>query len=363
MFYRLFLLSMLGLLVACDGSTDSQGSKAPAAPAPALVEVATAGAGSLSHTWRTLGEVVSLGDADLAAGASGPVVKVLAREGDRVKAGDVLLEVDSALASAQYASADAGVSEAEASLSLARSDFARLEEVGGDVLAKREVDGGRAQVAQLEARLAAQEAALRLAGERLRRHKVKAPFAGVITQRLVDPGDWVQEGQGVMAIVSAEEVEVRVNVSPEIARGLKEGDGVGIHGGGAIEGKVERIVPVLDPARRTSLIRLSPSSRPAWLMPGSSVEVALEINIEGVEAASIPRDALVLGPSSSRVVIDDDGTARILEVEVLGTSEDRALVTGVKPGESVVVKGNERVRPGQALRYVEVSASAEAPRE
>jgi multidrug efflux pump subunit AcrA (membrane-fusion protein) len=113
-------------------------------------------------------------------------------------------------------------------------------------------------------------------------------------------------------------------------------------------------VRALDPTTRTAKLRLVPEEVPPWLMAGSSVEVAFAIERDG-EGVVVPRDALVLGAVDTRVFEVVDGQAQPIVVEVVATANEEALVvgSGLEVGDQVVIRGNERLRPGQAVRITE----------
>ena len=256
--------------------------------------------------------------------------------------------VDRALASARHSAAAAAEAEAAEQLAQARRVLDRMERVQTGVLAPSELEDARSRVAALTARHSALAAATREAAAQLGRHAVRAPFAGLVTARHVDPGDWVTPGQPVLDVVSVDAVEVRVSVSRELAAHATAGDSVKIKGEGEVSGLVAGIVPALDPGSRTGLVRVTPSEPAPWLVPGVAVQVTFPVE-RGADGTVVPRDALVLGPAGNRVVRVVDGKAEPVDVQVVASTPDAALVTGVDVGDTVVIRGNERLRPGQAV--------------
>jgi RND family efflux transporter MFP subunit len=315
------------------------------------VAVGEAKAGAIEDTWTFLGDVRALDRAELAAATAGPVVSVSVREGDRVTSGQTLLEVDTKLAAAQSASATASAEEGGLQLEQARRDLARLQRVAEGVLAPAELEQAKTRVDMLAARHAGLVAAADRARVELGRHRVRAPFDGLVAQRHVDAGDWVAPGQAVLDLVSTDRVDIRVDASAELAQQVAPGDAVVMHGRGEVAGVVVGVVPALDPVSRTALVRVEPSEAASWLVPGSSVEVAFDVQ-RGGEGVLVPRDALVPGPVETRVVRVVDGAAQPVTVLVLASTHDTALVSGegLVAGDVVVVRGNERLRPGQGVR-------------
>ncbi len=334
---------LLGLLACAEGDAAPE----TAGPPPALVRTAVVETGDLTEQWSALGEVRALQSAELAAGAGGPVDAVTAREGDVVEKGQLLLAVDTGPAGARYRSARAAADEATVELDRLQAALARREAVADGVLAKEELVDARSAVARQTARVASLEAAASEAGATLRRHEIKAPFGGVITARRVDPGDWVTVGQPVLDLVSTDALEVQARVPRRIATALGPGTAVRL---GAATGSVTAVVPAVDPATRTVLVRITPDAD-AGLTAGEAVGVQLPVPWRGV-GVKVPRDALLLDPDQARVLRVDDGVATAVPVEIVATADAAALVQGegLSVGDAVVTRGNERVRPGQPVR-------------
>lgn len=333
------------LMLAC--SEGPEASAAPeAGPPPALVEVATVSDGALTETWTTIGDVIALKEAELAAAAAGPLTGVYVRIGDRVTKGQVLLEVDRALAAAQSRRAAADARAAKAEARAAETQLERYRQVDDGVLAPVEVDNFQAQAAAAIARAEALDAAAQESAELLRRHRLQAPFDGVITDRIVGPGDWVSAGQRAFAMLSDDLLEVRVEVEGETARRLTPGDTVQL---GATSGTIITIVPALRTDSRTRLVRIKPHEN-AGLLPGQAIDVAFPLRWEG-EGVLIPRDALVRSRGGDQVMRVIDGQAIAKPITVIATSNETLLISAaeVAAGDTVVVRGNERLRPGQAV--------------
>ncbi len=333
-------LWLLLLLAACGTESSQSGG-----PPPALVRVATVEAGTLTEPWRTVGEVQALEDAALAVGSDGPVVTVNFREGDAVKAGDLLLELDLSLAGADWRMARAAVDEAEAELDRLQGALDRRQKVGETVLGKEELQDARQAVAVQKARLDARRAELARTGAVLERQRLRAPFDGVVTTRAADPGDWVRAGEVLMSLVSTERAEVRAKVPEAVVQRLKKGDPIEVDG---TTTSVLAVVPTLDPATRTALVRID---APNHVVVGQAVDVTVPIRWTD-RGVKVPRDALIADPDQARLVRVVDGKADVVPVRVLVSTRAEALVEGdgLVAGDVVVVRGNERVRPGQDVR-------------
>ncbi|MCA9615758.1 MAG: efflux RND transporter periplasmic adaptor subunit, partial [Myxococcales bacterium] len=331
---------------------------------PADVEVATATEGSLHARYSLLGEARALARASLAAGASGEVRDVRVREGDRVRRGDLLVGVDPNLARSTLRSAEATRARTLEELAQAEREAARLSAAGNQAVAAVEVERARSLRESLMAQQASAEAAIAGARETLSRHRIVAPFDGVVATRHVDPGDWVTAGSPAVELVGDRSVEVLVRATPEIGLLVSEGHPATlVRGGERVDARVAGVVRAIDPATRTVQLRVEPSDVPAWLVPGTVLDVELELEREG-EGVLVPRDALVVGVVESRVVTVVEGQAKPVRVEVLdrGTTHVRVRGEGLAAGAVVAVRGNDRLFPDQPVRVVEpASASASEP--
>jgi RND family efflux transporter MFP subunit len=350
----LWVIPLFLTSVGCEGEAPAESGSD--GPPPARVWLAQVRSGAIEAQWSFLGDVTALQRARLAAGASGEVRKVLVRVGDHVKRGDLLVEVDPSLAAARVRAAEASKQAGAAQLERAHRDAERLSEAGPDIAAAAEIE----QASQEKKRAAAERERLRAAEAEARaqlgRHRVRAPFDGVIATRSVDPGDWVDPGVEVVEIVDDRGVEVLASVPPEVARYLSIGDQAAlVLSSQQAAATIEGIVPALDTESRTMRLRLVPNEPTSWLLPGAAVNVVLTIERSEEGAVVIPRDALVYGIANTQVVKSAGGKAEIVPVEVLARSRDEVLVRAdsLVADDAVVTRGNERVFPGQPLIALE----------
>jgi RND family efflux transporter MFP subunit len=349
----------LALAPACSGAGEAaaangKNGKTPG-PRPAKVVVAEARAGAVEDVWSFPGEARARARAQLAAGAGGEVVRVTVRIGDRVKRGELLVEVDPDLAAARLAVARARVQDAEENLAQAVREAKRLAKLREGVVPELEREQTRSQEARAAAELAARKAEAREARAQLDLHRLRAPFDGVVARRSVDRGDWVRVGDPALEVVSDGELDVIVDAGPALVGKVQAGDRARLRRPVEAELRVVGVVPALDPTTRTLRVRLVPVGEVAGLLPGASVEVGFPVRLGGDGGVVVPHDAVLFDGSSSRVVVNDGGKAALLDVEVLARSESEVMVAaeGLAPGAEVLVRGNERVRPGQPLEVEE----------
>lgn len=292
----LFLIPMLTLAAAgCDRGEPGQVERTEA-PQDVTVSRVVQASGSQLVAAR----VVATEEARLATRASGTVVSVQVDVGAQVQRGQALVRLDDA-------GVEAGVAAAEAEATVARKTFARLENLARDGAATdQELDQARARMEMAEANLS--EA-------RSNRDYVvlKAPFAGTVTERLVDPGDLAVPGQPVMAISGSSGVKVVADAPAPLAGRIAVGDAVRIVNqdtGGRWPATVTRRVPVIEQASNRFRIEArfddSATDRP---LPGTFVRIA----VAGIESPGllIPGDAIVRAGQLTGVYALEEGVLRL----------------------------------------------------
>jgi RND family efflux transporter MFP subunit len=342
------------MVLGCEGEAPAK--TGPNGPPPARVWVAEVQSGSIEAQWSFLGDVSALQHARLAAGASGEVRRVLVRVGDQVKQGDLLVEVDPSLAAARVRAASASKQAGSAELERAQRDAERLSVAGPDIAAAAEIEQATSERKRAVAERGRLKAAEAEARAQLGRHRVTAPFDGVVAARHVDPGDWVEPGVEVIELIDDGDVEVLASVPPDVAQFLSVGDKAtfGLRSK-TTTARVRGIVPALDAESRTVRLRLVPDAPTSWLLPGAAVDVLLTIERSEQGALVVPRDALVYGIANIQVVKSVDGKAEPVPIEILARGRDEVLIRaeGLAAGDSVVTRGNERVLPEQPLIVLE----------
>lgn len=316
------------------------------------VRVTEAVAGRITEQVPVTGTVTSARSAMLSVSVEGLVESVALDAGARVEAGDVVLRLDAELQQARYDSSRAAVQEAEARLADARRRQAEASTLRGAIPASEirsleaEVEIAAAAAARLEAE-ARQQRAL------LRRHAVQAPFAGVISEKLVEVGEWVAPGDAVLALVDTDALRIDFPVPQEYAGRLDDQVNVLLGAGDGVRAEVIASVPVNDPTARTFLMRTAVPQELA-LLPGMSVRARLRLPA-AQEQVLVPRDALVRYPDgrvSVWLVVAEEGdtVARERFVRTGATRDSQAAVLeGLAAGQQVVVRGNEALRDGMIL--------------
>jgi len=327
-------------------------------PPPAAVAVARIEARSLAPRAEAPGSVVSLRDSVVAAATSGKLTWV-ADVGAEVAAGDVIARIDAADATFARDNSLAEMRRLAARASYLDSVYERflgLGEEGGESEASlEEMRANRDEAAEA---LAQAEVALRRAETELERTEVRAPFAGRIVSQESQIGEFASPGAGLVRLVDTERLEVTARAPVSLARNLSPGDVVAVSDGRErLDAALRAVVPVGDERSRMLELRFAlPES--GWYI-GSAVRVSLPAAAARVVTAA-PRDALVLRADRISVfIVDENDTARRVTVELGDAEGDYIEVIGdVAPGQTVVIRGGERLRDGQAVTVSAMDASA-----
>lgn len=342
------------VFVAGCGGGAGPVSGGPGGGGPVPVQVEAARAPSLQTSWTLLGDVRPLTSATLTSQVAAVVVDVAVREGDRVAPGDLLVRLDDDLAAAQLASARAARQQADVDRFIADSVFQRIERVSDGVVSDADRVAAKGRRMAAEAGLVAADAHVVELQVAVDRHSVTAPWAGVVTRRLIDPGAAAQPGTPLLALASTDDVEVLVDGPADLLGVVAPGAEVTLRGTLPVTGHVAGVVPVLDGTTRTVRLRITPDSLDG-LVAGAQVQVEVAWTREDGDAV-VPLDALVPDPAGTTLVRLDGDQPQRLTAQVVATAGDAALVRaeGLAPGDTVVTRGNERLRPGTPVRVTDV---------
>lgn len=244
--------------------------------------------------------------------------------------------------------------EARMTAQLAEQLLAEVQE------AARLVEAGprEERIAQAEARVAMQQAVVARLEDELDRHTIRAPFSGYVVAEHTEVGEWLGKGAAVAELVALDEVDVVAQVVEDYVSGVTVGTPasvtVGAVPGRDFEGKVVAVVPDADMRARTFPVKVRVANAEGPLLK-AGMFATVHLPVGGTEKALlVPKDALVLGGPSPMIYLVVDGKAVPVPVEI-GISVDSLIQVkgGVAGGQKVVVRGNERLMPGQAVKVEE----------
>lgn len=314
------------------------------------------------------GTLRSLREAQLSMAAEALVNKIHVDVGSRVEQGQLLLELDSALAAREHQRAKAQADAAQISADEARRLLAEGTRLRPEnYIAQTEVEARKSAVTLAEAMLTQAKADAGLAAERLAQHRLHAPFDGVVSARWTELGQWLNRGDRVLTLVSLEQLRLDVKLPQEQLQDMQKLSSVYIKpdtdSGAEIAARVDSVVPVSD-LSRSVLVRLVATEPAEALFPGASARAVLQFE-HAADGVVVPRDAVLRNADGNySVFVVEQGIAQVRRVELGLANRDGYLVKkGLQAGDRVVVRGNEVLRDGEAVEATEQGESQAARAE
>lgn len=372
------------------------------APPPRAVEVTTLSRGNGTRTVQLLGQVESPQQATIKAQTQGLVKQILVQAGDRVRRGMTIAVLDDA-------DQRLALSQAQAQLAQQRSELARLE-VGTrpEIIAQREAavsaarareaeaadnlkrrtglvtEGAIAQRLLVEARAAVDNAR----GERLEaqaelaeakagptrevidaqkanvaaaisvvnqaklqieRTRIKANSNGVVLQRQVSPGDYLQNGGEIITLVAGDKLDIFLELPEQLSSQVAAGTRVELTARALPQWKgnatITGVVPTADAASRRQRVRVRLDNPPQGLLPGMAITGNLQLT-GNTEGFVVSRDALTRKQDKWLVFAVEDGKAKQMEVEMVADMGQQVAISGndLQPGQTIVLRGGDGLR-------------------
>jgi multidrug efflux system membrane fusion protein len=299
-----------------------------------------------------VGTIRALNTVTVRAQVDGKLISVLFKEGQDVERGDVLGEIDPAIYKAQFDQAVAKKAQDEATLANARLDLTRYEQLAqSSAGSKQQADTQRSTVAQLEALVRSDQAAIDNAQTMLGYTKITAPLAGRTGLRFVDQGNIIRssDANGLVVITQVRPIAVQFSlpqqqlarVNAAFAKGPLQVDVFGNDGKTVVEtGKLEGIDNQVDPTTGTVKLKAQFPNANLALWPGQFVNVRIKVDTLP-QAIVIPTSAVQRGPAGTYAfVIGADDTVTAKPVTVTQQSDIEAVIgTGLTVDDRVVTTG------------------------
>lgn len=297
------------------------GEKKPSGMPPAIVVVSEVISGMVAPQAEFVGTVFFSEVSDVACEVDGKVENVGFEEGERMVKDAELVRIN----------ADLLLSD----LKKAVLDYKRAERLNKEgFIPEEEYDARRFDKERLEILLS--------------KKTIRAPFAGVIIKKHVERGEWLSPGSVVATIAADDVVDIIVEVPEHVQKFLSTGMEIGVSAGGSeLKGNIIAVIPRGDISTRTFPVKIRVVNTTS-LIEGMEARVILPVGEEG-KSLIVHRDAVLNVSGNSIVYTVQDSKATMLSVTVLGYKGMTAGIQaeGLEAGMQVVVKGNERLRPGQ----------------
>ncbi|BBP98149.1 multidrug transporter [Burkholderia sp. SFA1] len=320
------------------------------------------------------GSVQALNAVDVKVRVDGQLQRVAFTEGQEVKAGQVLAQLDQGPLKAQLQQAEAAQRKDQASLDNARLDLERYSKlVGIGAATSQSVDTAKAQVASYSAMVAADAASVQNDRLQLGFTTLYAPFAGRVGMREADTGAIVHpsDATGIVTVTQMEPITVVFSVPQDVLSELLANQAkapLPVHvttraGSAALaDGKLEFIDSTVDPATGQIRLKASFANKDRSLWPGELVNARLLLRTDSGRIA-VPSRAIVNTQNGPQVfVVSADGRVQLRPVETTASVDGMTEVTnGIRPEDLVVFDGQSRLNPGAHVAANIVPPTSKAP--
>jgi multidrug efflux system membrane fusion protein len=349
----------------------------PGGEAVVPVTVVTAKQQDVPVQLSAIGSVRAYASVSIKARVDGALARVAFKQGDEVKQGDPIFQIDPRPFQAALDQAQSVLERDQASLENAQTDMRRTDALEGTkAVSASVVDSNRSKAASIRATVAADQAALESARLNLSFCSITAPITGRIGLLLVDEGNMVKNNDTVLAIINQlKPIYVDFNIPEQSLLAVRDAAAAGTptveatipqHGERRAEGELAVINNQVDSSTGTVLLRALFPNQDEMLWPGQFVNVNLTLSTQH-NAVVIPSTAIQLGQEGRFVcVIQPDDTVLFRPVDVGPTYNELSVVTtGLQTGERVVTSGQLRLNNGSKVKIVsrEESAAPRATRE
>jgi len=318
-------------------------------PPPEAVTSLVAKTDTWPTTLNVVGTVAAIHGVTVSADLPGTVANINFDSGKYVKAGDILVELDTREERAQLASL-------EAQRDLAKVNYARIKQlVDEGVMSKQEYDTATANQRATEANVAQIKATIE-------RKTIKAPFSGVLGIRQANLGQYLAPGGAIVPLQQVDPIYVNFGVPQDVIPHLHNGNTVQLTsddlGGKKFTGRISALDSVVDPGTRNITVQAIVSNPGGALRPGMFLKVDVGVGANR-QVIPLPASAINFAPYGDSVYVITDGKgmdgkpSRVVQqhfVKIEGSKGDQVgVVSGVNPGDEIVTSGVFKLRNNMAV--------------
>lgn len=345
------LVALMVLSLPVGAMAQNKADDKPQGPPPALVETARSSTDNVAPRADFVGTVYYPEVSEVASEVAGRILAVHFEEGRRVDAGANLVTMDTALAAKRLAVAEGYLDEAKAAQKLAAIELERREKLlASGSIAAQEFDNAFYSMQEILSKTRALQAEADRLRLEIAKSGVPSPFPGIVLERKAERGEWIAAGAVVATVALDKTMDVIVNVPETVLPFVAPGQDVEVTIAGRLAtGTVQAVIPQGDVGTRTFPVKIRVPGE--GLAQGMQATAHLPVGAQ-VQAVIVPRDAVVMLRGQTMVFTVDQGQAQMIPVNVLAYLGLRAAVKGpgLAEGQEVVIKGNERLYPGAAVR-------------
>ncbi len=341
-------IKLLFVLMLCVSVSDGYAQEETEPTPVTVTEVISA---DIAPTVPAAGTVFSRNETQITAGMAGRL-EWLAEPGDFVRAGTPVAVFDCEMLDLQRERQVAQADRAKINLERLVSEVRRLESVrDSNVIAEIQLDRTAADRDLADSDLRIAKIEIRETDSQLSRCNVRAPFSGVVTQRLRNAGEDVERSAALAAMTDTENLEVRASVPIRYLPRMQTGETAEVHLNELrLNARIRKVVPAANSQSQTFEVRLElPVEAPRLVAAGQLVSVNLPLSPS--VALTVPRDSVVLRETGTFVMrINENAKAELVAVEVSEATGDHIAVRGeLRSGDRVAVRGAETLDDGELV--------------
>jgi len=348
----LCLFLLIGTIAVAEEKSAAEAAK-PQGPPPSLVEVAQVSQGESEPMAEFVGTVYYARKSSVAAEVGGVVGEVFFEEGYRIKEGEPLVSLEAEILDTAISGIKADYELVLVELEQAEKELTRREPLYKEgSVSESAYDEYYFKTKMLQNRALSIKASLDKLLLEKKKKIIRAPFNSLVIQKNAEKGEWVDDG-GMVAVVADDSiVDIVVNVPAGLLKYLQPGKKLTVKSdSAAFTGKFLSFVPKGDVATRTFDVKIRLQNT-AGLIEGMEAR-ALVPAAEKRQGLKVPRDAVIDRFGQNVIWVVKDSAAKMVPVQVIGYEGMTAGIAGegLEVGDLVVVKGNERLRDGQPVRF------------
>jgi len=310
---------------------------------------------NLRRTLALPGSVEAQTSSIIAGTVEGQVIDFPAKEGMRVREGQVLARLNTTPLELRLEVQRAALKEAEARLRLAESNLGRARELyASQVISKQQLDDSQSEFTAWQGRTESLKAEIARIQDEIARATIRAPLNGIVVRELTEVGQWLAEGGPVVELVAVDQVEIRVDVPERHFAALRVGAPATATfeslPGFRAQGRVLAVIPRADPQARTFPVKVRVSNERGRIGAGMLAQVSFPTG-DMSRVTVVPKDAVISrGERKFLYRVNGDSTVDEVVVETgAGVGAWVEVRGAIRAGERVVTRGNERLRPGQMV--------------
>lgn len=371
---RTLLITLIIAALGIGGASilRSRASNSTANAAPSKIELAAEDlaevkAEAIASSLKLSGYLQPLSESVLTAAVEGRIEAVFVRPGEKVVAGQVLARMDNRDLAARLAEQQANLAASRAQLDLADKTHKRNEELQAkNFISSNSLDTSRSNLEAQKEALHARQAQVALARQALEKSVIRAPQAGIVAERAVQPGQHVGLNARLFSIVDLSELEFAATVPVSQVGAIRIGQNVQLTAEGSEAqalGRVERIAPTAETSTRMIPVYIRVKNTDLALKGGMSAQGEVSL-AEAPATLTLPREALRREGKQITVLVANNGVVeqRIIETGLEDETRGRVEIkSGLKAGEIVILARVANLQPGQAITLNKPPASPSAP--